>query len=296
MFSEMQNYKPLSSSDVRLLRQKKEDGYEKQLLVFQTPFGYRRMAELFLPEGTGPHPAILYVHWYEPEAHDSNRSQFVSEAIEFARSGVICLTIETLWSDLDFFMKRTQDDDMKNSVEEVVNLRRFMDFLCGQPGMDPKRFACVGHDFGGMYGVLAGSLDKRPTHYVIMAATPRFPDWYLYLPKLEGSAREAFIRQMSAIDPIAHVANLSPASILFQFGNDDFHVPLERANEFFVAAQGPKEMKIYESGHGLNEESTRDRKEWLKKQLGCNLSSRDRDLHFNLSCGGADNDRGGFRT
>ena len=38
MLSEMQSYKALSLSDVRLIAQKKEDGYEKQLLVFQTPF------------------------------------------------------------------------------------------------------------------------------------------------------------------------------------------------------------------------------------------------------------------
>lgn len=268
MLPKMQKHPQLSSSDVRLLIQKKEDGYEKQVLVFQTPFGYRRMAELFSPQGEGPFPLILYVHWYEPEAHDSNRSQFENEAIEMAKSGAICLTVETLWSDLDFFFKRTQDDDAQNSIEEVVNLRRFMDFLTSQPKADLKQFALVGHDFGGMYGLLAGSLDKRPSHYVIMAATPRFPDWYLYLPKLEGAAREAFIRQMSEIDPIKHATHLSPAPVLFQFGDKDPHVPLERANEFFAAAAEPKEMKVYESGHGLNEKSTRDRVDWLKRQLG----------------------------
>jgi len=35
-----------------------------------------------------------------------------------------------------------------------------------------------------------------------MAATPRFPDWYLYLPRLDGEAREAFIQEMRALDPI----------------------------------------------------------------------------------------------
>lgn len=267
MFTEMQNHQKLVPADVRVLAQRKEEGLEKQLLVFQTPFGYRRMAELFLPEGEGPFPTILFIHWYEPEARDSNRSQFVSEAEELARKGVICLTVETLWSDPDFFLKRTQADDPGNSIEEVVNLRRFIDFLSQQPKMDPKRFACVGHDFGGMYGVLAGSADRRPTHYVIMAATPRFPDWYLYLPKLEGDAREAFINQMAEIDPIMHVSKLTPAPILFQFGNDDFHVPLERADEFFAAAQGPKEMKVYTSGHGLNADATHERTEWLQKQL-----------------------------
>jgi cephalosporin-C deacetylase-like acetyl esterase len=267
MLSQMKNYPKLAAADLRVVGAKKEEGYEKQLLVFQTPFGFRRTAELFLPEGEGTFPIILYVHWYEPESRDSNRSQFVNEAIEMAKNGVICLTVETMWSDPDFFMKRTQADDMQNSTEEVVNLRRFMDFLFSQPNVDAKRFAYVGHDFGGMYGVLAGSLDKRPTQYVIMAATPRFSDWYLYAPKLEGEAREKFIREMAEIDPITHIANLSPAPLLFQFGNDDFHVPLERVEQFFDAAKEPKEKKIYTAGHHLNEEAVKDRNVWLKDQL-----------------------------
>jgi dienelactone hydrolase len=188
--------------------------------------------------------------------------------MELARAGAVCVSIETLWSDRDFFLKRTQAEDLQNSLEEVVNIRRAMDLVLSQPGVDAKRFAYVGHDFGGMYGVLAGSLDGRPTHYVVMAATPRFPDWYLYLPKLEGEPREAFIHQMAEIDPIVHVSNLSPAEVLFQFATEDFHVPKERAEEFFAAAKAPREMKWYEAGHGLNADATLDRKAWLKERLG----------------------------
>jgi dienelactone hydrolase len=225
---------------------------------------------MFRPEGEESLAAILYVHWYEPESIDSHRTQFEEEAKELARGGAICLSIETLWSDRDFFLKRTQEDDVQNSMEEVVNLRRAMDLLWSQPNVDSKRFACVGHDFGGMYGVVAGSLDQRPTHYVVMAATPRFPDWYLYLPKLDGERRETFIRQMSEIDPITHISNLSPAEIFFQFATDDFHVPKERAEEFFAAAKDPKEMKWYDAKHGLNEAATRDRKTWLRAKLALN--------------------------
>lgn len=268
MLDQMKNYPPLQAADVRILRSWKNEGYEKSMLIIQTPFGYRRVAELFHPDGEGPFPVILFVHWYEPFAATSNRSQFVEEAIELVKQGVMSLTIETLWSDDDFFLKRTQADDLENSMQEVVNLRRAMDFLLSQPGADPKRFAYVGHDFGGMYGVLVGSLDKRPTHYVIMAATPRFPDWYLYLPALEGEAREEFIRQISALDPITHAPHLAPAPVLFQFADDDFHVPQERAQEFFAAAREPKEMKMYQAGHGLNEDATKDRMAWLQKQFG----------------------------
>jgi dienelactone hydrolase len=268
MLSQMRDYQKLEAKDVRVLVSRTQNELVSQLLVIQTPFSYRRVAEMYRPEGDGSYPAILYVHWYESESLSSHRSQFEEEAKELAKSGAICISIETLWSDRDFFLKRTQEEDAQNSVEEVVNIRRAMDLLLSQPNLDAKRFAFVGHDFGGMYGVLAGSLDKRPTHYVLMAATPRFPDWYLYLPKLEGEAREAFIREMSEIDPIVHVPNLAPAEVFFQFATDDFHVPKERAEDFFAAAKAPKEMKWYEAGHGLNEDATRDRKSWLKEKLG----------------------------
>lgn len=267
MLIPMRDYRKLESGDLRAVGKRTQDGIESQLLVIQTPFGYRRVAALFSPESEGSYAAILYVHWYEPESADSNRSQFEEEAKEMVREGAVCLLVETLWSDPDFFIKRTQEDDVRNSVEETVNLRRAMDLLLSQPRIDPGRFAYVGHDFGAMYGVLAGSLDRRPNHYVLMAGTPRFPDWYLYLPKLEGEARQAFIRQMAEIDPIAHVPNLSPAPLLFQFGTDDPHVPRDRAEEFFTAAKEPKEIKWYQAGHGLNEEATRDRKAWLKEKL-----------------------------
>ncbi|HKY54971.1 MAG TPA: hypothetical protein VJM08_11725, partial [Anaerolineales bacterium] len=176
MLQKMRDYQAFESKDLRIIGKRTAEDIESQLLVLQTPFGYRRIAELFRPTTEGSFAAILYSHWYEPGSPDSNRSQFVEEAKEMARAGAVCLLVETLWSDPDFFLKRTQDDDMQNSVEEVVNTRRAMDLLLSQPNTDSKRFAYVGHDFGGMYGVLAGSLNQRPTHYIIMAATPRFPD------------------------------------------------------------------------------------------------------------------------
>src|SRR5512147_2438805 len=105
MFDEMKDHPVLKPEEVRLYRSRAEEGYARSLLIFQTPFGTRRAAELFRPQGEGPFPAILYVHWYEPASSDSNRSQFVEEAADFASQGAICMTVETLWSDPDFFLK-----------------------------------------------------------------------------------------------------------------------------------------------------------------------------------------------
>src|SRR5690349_21098099 len=118
-----------------------------------------------------------------------------------------------------------------------------------------------------MYGALAGSVDPRPTCYVLMAGTPRFPDWYLYYPELIGAEREAFVKRMARFDPISHVANLAPAPLLFQPGRDDPHVPLERGQAFYDAAGEPKQIIWYDAGHGLNERATEDREAWLREQL-----------------------------
>ena len=115
----MQNileYQKLIPGDIRLVRRRIQEELENQLLILQTQFGVRRVAELFLPRTEPPHAAILYIHWYEPSSPDSNRSQFVEEAREMARSGATCLLIETLWSDPDFFIKRTQAEDIRNSI------------------------------------------------------------------------------------------------------------------------------------------------------------------------------------
>jgi dienelactone hydrolase len=254
--------------DIRDVGQGEEAGVVERLFTYATPFGQRRAAELIRPSATGPHAAILYVHWYEPEAPDSNRTQFHHEAVQMARRGAVSLLIETIWSDRDWFIKRTQAEDFGASVRQVVELRRAIDLLLIQPGIDPTRFAYVGHDFGGMYGVLAGAADGRPTRYAIMAATPRFHEWYLYYPKLEGKAREAFIAQIAPLDPIANVARLAPAPILFQFARSDRHVPIERAEQFYAAAAEPKAIRWYDAGHGLNDQATGDRVAWLSGQLG----------------------------
>ncbi|KPV46895.1 hypothetical protein SE17_42930, partial [Kouleothrix aurantiaca] len=191
--------------------------------------GVRRVAEIIRPAAPGSYAAALFVHWYEPEAHYSNRTQFVEQAKELARRGVISLLVETMWSDRDWFYKRTQADDIANSMQQLAELRQALDLLLAEPGVDPRRVAYIGHDFGAMYGVLLGAADPRPSCYVLMAGTPRFPDWYLYYPRLPEAERAAFRASFAPHDPIAQIGRLAPAPLLFQFGTSDPHVPAERA-------------------------------------------------------------------
>ena len=261
------DYDRSASLDQRPIGSRAHEKWIESELTFATVRGQRRAAYFLRPIGEGPFPAILYVHWYEPAASDSNRTQFYQEAQAMAQRSALSLLIEAAWSDREWFLKRTQADDYRASVEQVIELRRALDLLLGRPDIDPKRVAYVGHDFGAMYGVVMGSIDPRPSCYALMAGTPRLSDWFLYYPPLDGEQREAFIEQMAPIDPVGRVARLAPAPLLFQFARDDVHVPIERAEQFFDAAGEPKTVRWYDAGHGLNRQATADRIDWVSGQL-----------------------------
>jgi len=212
-------------------------------------------------------PAILFVHWFGPPAPTSNRTQFIPDAIELGKEDAVSLLIDTPWSDSEYFEKRTRDGDYARSVQQVKDLRRALDVLRSRPSVDQARVAFVGHDFGAMYGVLAASVDPRVRAFVFMAGTRSFSDWFLYgPPKLTGGAKESFIAELAPLDPIRYLPRLK-TPILLQFGDRDFHVSNERAKALAEAAPEPKTVLTYATEHELNEEATRDRIAWLKKQL-----------------------------
>ena len=216
---------------------------------------------------TGPRPAILFVHWYGPPAPTSNRTQFIPDALALANEGAISLLINTPWSDPEYFRRRTRDGDYARSVQEVKELRRALDLLLSLPQVDPARVAFVGHDFGAMYGAVAAACDDRTKAFVFMAGTQSFSDWFLYgKPRLTGKERQDFVDQLAPLDPVRWLPKLK-VPILFQFADQDEHVPPSRATALAAAANEPKTVRTYSADHALSAEATRERIAWLKKTL-----------------------------
>jgi dienelactone hydrolase len=227
-----------------------------------------RKAYLVKPGGAYQNAAaILFVHWYEPESPDSNRTQYLRQAIELAREGVVSLLPETMWSEPKWFPMRNLERDYEVSVEQAAELHKALDFLLAQPGIDRKRVAYVGHDFGMMYGLLLSKDDKRPTAWALQAGTAGFEDWFLYgrqrLPELE---KQKVRDRLAPIAPHAFIGELG-APVLLQFGTKDFHVPPARASLLVEKAKSPKMVLYYDAGHGLNDEAVRDRMAWLRTML-----------------------------
>lgn len=227
-----------------------------------------RVTASLIESGTpGPHPAVLYVHWLGEPA-TTNRTEFQKEAIGLARFGVTSLLIDAMWSAPGWFSRQTYEEDFDASVKQVVEIRKAMDVLLAQPGVDPKRLAFVGHDFGAMYGVLAGAADPRPKTWVLMAGTTTFWEWYL-LRKAQPKDKTAYIKQMDPLDPVQWIGRLAPASVLLQFAEKDEFVPRPKAQALIEATSAPKLARYYEVSHGMGaSDDVNERFRWLSKELG----------------------------
>ena len=254
--------------DVRETARREQDGVVLRDITYATLTGGTNAATLITPKASPatPAPAILFVHWYGPPAPTSNRTQFIPDGVALARKGVTSLLIDTPWSLPTYFRSRVREEDYSRSVQQVKDLRRALDVLLAQPGIDRTRVAYVGHDFGAMYGTLAAVVDPRVTGFVFMAGTASFSDWFLYGPKLEGDARDAFIAQLAPLDPVKWVPKLR-GPLLMQFADTDEHVPTARRELLAAAAPKEAEIRVYKAGHELSEEATRERLAWLERTL-----------------------------
>jgi dienelactone hydrolase len=229
--------------------------------------GKRIAAYLVVPRATGQHPGILFVHWLGPIRSD--RTEYLEEALTLAERGAESLLIDAMWAEPGWFEKRNQAADLENSIVQVKELRRALDVLQERPGIDRKRMAFVGHDFGAMFGAVLASADRRVCAWALQAGTTSFSDWYLLHPKLEGAERERFVQQLSVLDPVRFIGAAAPAPVLLQFSSHDQYVPPEKAERFFQAASEPKEIHFYEAGHALDTAAAvSDRGNWLCSKLG----------------------------
>jgi dienelactone hydrolase len=226
-------------------------------------------ATLVRPPPEAPHgPAVLWVHWLGEPA-SSNHTEYLEEAVELARTGAVSLLPDALWSQPDWYQQRTMDADPAALAAQVVSLRRGLELLSREQGVNPGKLAVVGHDFGGMTGLLAAAADGRPRCQVLVALTPRFEHWMFYDSTKRPTDEQAYRRQLAAMDPIDALPAVE-GPLLVQLAQEDFYVSRERIEIWHtaVAAHGG-ELRLYASSHAMELPQVRtDRLDWLRHSLG----------------------------
>ena len=119
-------------------------------------------AEAFLvePVDGGRGSAVLFLHWFDTDAPDGNRTQFVDEAVELARDhGVVPILPQG-----QFPWAGDPTDAAADAARiraEVERHRAALDLLAARPDVQDGRIGLVGHDFGAMHGILLAADDPR---------------------------------------------------------------------------------------------------------------------------------------
>ena len=212
-----------------------------------------------------PRSGIVWWHWLDSEAPDGNRTEFLDESVALAADGTVSLLIQGR------FPWRVDPDsaaaDSRQIADEVLRLRRGLYLLAARDDVDADRLAVVGHDFGGMFGILALAADPRPKGGVVIAAVPRWGDWFLPFWQIEED-RIDYLRGLRPFDPLEHVGEIAPRPLFFQFAESDFFIAPMTQFEFRRAAGDTAEFKRYPGGHSLRVDAVRDdRREFLARVL-----------------------------
>lgn len=222
--------------------------------------------EVVQGKGPGPHPGVLFVHWLgEPQT--TNHTEFERDARALAEAGVTSVLVDAMWSRPRWFGTVGKDAtaDIAGVQAQVAELEKALDLLQAQPGVDRRRIAYVGHDFGAMFGTLLAARDSRPRWYVLMAGVPTMTEWYLLGKTSPGPAYE---RRLAAYAPALAMPGLRAEAVLFQFADHDKYVTAERAEAFMAGVKAPRTVKRYAADHALAVEAAyADRVAWLKARL-----------------------------
>jgi pimeloyl-ACP methyl ester carboxylesterase len=238
------------------------------MTVRDTSFGEGDAAvEAYVVEPPGKARAgILFLHWLGE--HRSDRTQFLSEARECARLGVRSVLpagrLPWVPDPVD------AETDVANIELEQLRLAAAFDGLArGLPKGAPV--ALVGHDFGAMHGlVLAGRRPKAFRAAVVIAATPRWGDWFLRFWKVGGD-RFDYLRRLAPLDPIEAARSLR-ATTLWQFSDRDFFIAPMSAVELARAAPlpggGQPAIEWYAADHAMRSAKARAaRRAFLRREL-----------------------------
>ena len=226
-------------------------------------------AEAFLvePVDGGSGSGILFLHWFDTQAPDGNRAQFLEEARDLASShGVISVLPQGRfpWSE----PPTDAVADARRIRAEVERHRAALDVLAARDDVEAGRIGLVGHDFGAMHGVALAADDPRIAATVLIAATPRWGDWFLPFWPIAGD-RWDYLRALATLDPISRIADLAPRPICLQFARNDFYIAPMAGLELHRAAGEPREMHDYDADHAVRDpQAAVDRAAFLGRHLG----------------------------
>jgi len=271
------DYDQKSPLDVKEVGLKDSNGIRIHDINYASPKFGRVTAYLVEPSAKGKYAGIVFGHWGY-----GNRTEFLAEAILYARAGAVSLLIDdpgvrpAPW-------RRNEPADKPEAVRDnyaatVIDLRRGIDLLQARSDVDSNRIAYVGHSSGAQWGAILSAIDKRVKAAVLMGGIPTEATILLesddpeFVDLRKNTPREQpdkYFKTIAVMDAINYVPYAAPTPLLFQFARYERYFNEAAMLKYARAASEPKIVKWYDTGHDLNDlEALIDRAKWLQTQIG----------------------------
>jgi acetyl esterase/lipase len=209
------------------------------------------LADLYRPQGAGPHPTVLLIHGGAWKRGD--REQVEGLARRIAERGYLVVNIT--YRLVPEFIYPAQLHDVQQAL-------RWMRETGPQHGIDPGRIATFGYSAGGHLAALAGHVANDPRlgdaktqiRAIVAGGTPA--DLTLYeggrlVPAFLGGQREQMPERFREASPAFHVDADDPPVFIYQ-ATLDYLVPLEQAERYkaVLDAAGVTNELFLIRGHG----------------------------------------------
>lgn len=223
----------------------------ENLVAFQNQ-GQNLYGMLHLPQGPGPHPAVVLLHGFTGHRSESHFI-FTKQARHLARHGIAALRFDFRGSG------ESEGDFADMTIEgEISDAVAALDWLGAQPDIDSSRIGVLGLSLGGLVAACLAGRDSRVRALVLWAApanlaevltkgaenAPRPPT-----PQPKGLdigglvVGHEFIRQVMAIRPLEEIRRFAGPALVVQ-GTADSSVPPKDAHEYMKALAGPKSLLL----------------------------------------------------
>ncbi|HEY8192284.1 MAG TPA: hypothetical protein VIF36_00020 [Gaiellaceae bacterium] len=235
--------------------------------TYQSPRGGDVPATLVLPRTAATdgkrYPVVIYVHPFL-----ASRGLFYREAFDLAERGLAAFLIDATVSRPgrpDLMDPVYAADAFRSLVrQDVVDLRRGLDYLEGRKEVDLDRIGVVGQEYGALSAGALAAVDER-VDALVLATVPAEPGRYWAKEFVPQETRESFAETMRDFDPI-RLLDAIDADVLIQNPRNDDDFPVQEYERLAEEA-GDADVRWYEYGHQLGPDADADRRTWLLQKL-----------------------------
>ena len=245
------------------------NGVETSSISFSSPDGGLVTGMMWDPvTRSGLRPGMVVMHGLPGKARD-----FAGLGQNYAQNGAVIIAIDAPFTRRGGAPLTFTDQDRFEQIQVIKDLQRTVDVLRSHPNVDDDRIAFLGFSWGGATGALFVGIERRLKAAVLVVghggqvSHATGPEGFKHIAGLPCARRVAWIRAMTPVEPIRFVRHAT-MPLLLQNGTSDEYIPVADAEELHAAAPQPKEVRWYDSGHGLTQQAGTDRLQWLREKIG----------------------------